>query len=199
MWEPRCCWPPNSFKFVGGVRVADGRALADAFQQLFELAKHEPDVPEVHFYAGKHEDLDLHTLILPIAESDEDARKLLGENVDITIATGPEQLYFALGKGSDTLLEDDRRLGPGRRASRRSRRSHLRVAVKPVMSFLASIDRQNEKQQRLAEVIEQAQGGDGIQLTIEQMDSGIGCRLEIEEGVLELVGKASQEAAAIAR
>ncbi len=106
---------PESFKFVAGVRVADGKALATAFQRLFELAKHQPNIPEIQFYAEKIGDLDLHTLALPIAENDGDGRRLLGENVDITIATGPESLYFAFGKGSGSLLRTvaERRGGPG--------------------------------------------------------------------------------------
>ena len=184
---------PGAFKFVGGVRVADGRALADAFQKLFELAKHEPDVPEVHFYAGKHGELDLHTLTLPLAESDEDTRKLMGENVDITIATGPEQLYFAFGKGSDSLLKTiaDRSEELG---EKKVPPVDLHVALKPLMTFLASIDPESEKQRMLADVIEQVQGGDGIHIQVQQIDNGIGCRIEIEEGVLELAGRMSQEA-----
>ncbi len=182
---------PESFKFVAGVRVADGHALADAFQRLFELAKHQPNVPEVNFFAEKYRDLDLHTLVLPIAESDKDARKILGQNVDITIATGPESLYFALGKGSDTLLKKvaDRSAENG---EQKVAPVQLRVALKPIMNFLASVDKENLKQSAMAEVIEQASGGDGILLRVQPIDGGIGCRLEIEEGVLELIGKVSQ-------
>lgn len=182
---------PESFKFVGGLRVADGRALAEAFEDLFQLAKNEPNVPEVNFYAEKYGDLDLHTLILPIDENDKDARRLLGETVDIAIATGPEQLYFALGEGSDGLLkaivDKSQEIGEAKIPP-----IQVRIAVKPIMQFLASIDRDNEKQQALAEAISQASGGDAIQLTVEQIDNGFGCRLIIEEGLLELAGKASQ-------
>ena len=66
---------PKSFRFVAGVHVADGRALADAFQKLYELAKQQPDVPEVKFFADKHRDIDLHTLTVPISERDEDSAR----------------------------------------------------------------------------------------------------------------------------
>ncbi len=183
---------PKSFKFVGGVRVADGHALATAFQSLFELTKNEPDMPEVHFFARKHGELDLHTLSLPIDQDDKDVRLVLGEDLDITIATGPEQLYVALGKKSDELLETivDRAQKNGEKEVLPAR---FRIALKPVIRYLASLDADNQKLHMLAEVIEQTQGGDGIQLTVEQIDQGIGCRLEIEEGVLELAGKASRE------
>ncbi len=183
---------PKTFKFVGGLRVADGQALADAFEKLFELAKHEQDLPEVHFYAGKHRDLDLHTLSLPVAEKDRDARQLMGENVDITIATGPEQLYFALGSGAGDLLKSivDRSATIG---SQQVPPVHLRVAVKPVIQFLASMDGENKKAKRLLEVIESARGGDSIELSVQPVENGIGLRLEMAEGVLKMLGAASQE------
>jgi hypothetical protein len=183
---------PKSFQFVGGLRVADGRALAKAFQDFFELAKDQPEVPEVQFYARKHGELDLHNLTLPVAETDEDARQLLGETLNITIATGPESLYFALGKGSDELLERvvDQPLEIGQQSVSPV---HLRVALKPLMQFLASIDTANEKQRALVDVIERAQGGDSIELTVRPIENGIGCRIKIAEGVLELMGRASQQ------
>ena len=183
---------PGSFKFVAGVRVADGHALVDAFQKLFELARHQGEVPEMSFYAGKHGDLDLHTLSFPIAESDREARKMLGENVDITVATGPESLFFALGKGGDSLLRTvvDKSLEIG---DQKVPPIHLRVALKPVTSFLASIDNQNEQHRAMAELMERSTGGDAILLKVEPIKNGIGCRLEIEEGVLELAGKASRQ------
>lgn len=182
---------PRSFQFVGGVRVADGRALAQAFQELFELARHEPNVPEIDFYARKLGSLDLHTLRLPIAEQDKDARKLLGEHVDIAIATGAEQVYFALGEGSEQLLasivERSRQRGPQSVPS-----AQLRVALKPVLAFLASIETGSEKRQTLAEAMDNTQGGDQIQLTVQHIDHGIGARLEVEDGVLQLLGRLSR-------
>ncbi len=184
---------PKSFQFVAGVRVADGHALADAFQGIFELAKNEPHMPEVNFFVEKHRDLDLHTLVLPIAESDEEARKLLGENVDITIATGPESLYFALGKGSDALLKNvvDRSVENG---EQKVEPIHLRVALKPIMSFLAGVNVDDPQQRAMAEAMEQATGGDSILLLLQPVENGVSCRLEIAEGVLELMGKVSQQA-----
>ncbi len=182
----------KSFKFVGGVRVADGHALASAFQDFFELVKNEPDVPEAHFFAGKHDDLDLHTLSLPIAPEEKVARQVLGEDLDITIATGPEQLYVAIGKENAKLLETvaDKSKENGEQVVLPLR---LYVALKPIMRYLASLDEKDEKLQGFANVIEQAQGGDGIEFTVKQIDHGIGCRLEIQEGVLELAGKAARE------
>ena len=182
---------PSSFRFVGGARVVDGRALAGAFEQLFELAKDAPDVPDVHFYASRHRNLDLHRLALPISEHDIDARKLLGDHVDVTIATGDEQLYFAFGKGSDRLLIKivDRSVELGEQPVAPLR---IRVAFKSVVSFLASLEPENEQLQSWHRVMERTKGSDILELVVEQVDNGVGCRLQFEEGVMALLGEASR-------
>jgi hypothetical protein len=182
---------PKSFKFVAGVHVADGRALADAFQKLYELAKQQPDVPAVKFYADKHRDIDLHTLTVPISERDTDARKMLGEELDVVVGTGPQSLYFALGENSDKLLKSaiDKSVEVGEQSVPPV---HLHVAVRPLMAFLASLDVAAEKPAKMAELIGQARGGDSISFTVTPLENGIGCRLQVDEGVLEMLGKTAQ-------
>lgn len=184
---------PASFRFVGGARVADGQALANALQQLWEQARQDPEVPPVHFFAGRLEGLDLHTLNLPIAATDQDARRLFGEHLEMTVATGPEQLYVALGPGSDGLLKEvvarSAELG-----SQKVSPLHLRVALMPVMRFLASIEPDAGKQRSLTAVIDQAQGGDVIDLVVQPVQDGLELRVSVEDGVLGLIGAASRAA-----
>ena len=96
---------PKSLKFVAALHVADGRALAKAFQDLFELARQQPSMPDVKFFADKAGDIDLHKFTVPISDSDEDARKILGDKLDVVVGTGPHCLYFAFGESSDQLLK----------------------------------------------------------------------------------------------
>ena len=181
---------PKSFQFVAAVRVADGRALADAFQKLFELARQQPDVPDVKFYADKHRDIDFHTLTVPISERDAETRNVLGDELDVVIGTGPQCLYFALGKASDKLLKQaiDKSIEA---AEQTVPPIHLQVAVKPLVAFLASLDTSAEKPRKMAEIIQAARGGDGLSLTVSALENGIGCRLQIDAGVLEMLGKMS--------
>jgi hypothetical protein len=46
----------------------------------------------------------------------------------------------------------------------------------------------------MAEIIQAARSGDGISLTVSPLENGIGCRLQIDEGVLEMLGKSAQPA-----
>ena len=181
---------PKSLKFVAGVHVSDGRALAKAFQDLFELARQQPSMPDVKFYADKIGEIDLHKFTVPISDSDEDARKILGDKLDVVVGTGPQCLYFAFGDLSDQLLKKvvDASAASGSQALPPAR---LQVAVRPLAAFLASLDTKDDKLNKMAEAIEAASGGDAISLGVLTFENGLGCRLVVEEGVLEMLGKSA--------
>lgn len=179
---------PKSFQFVAGVCVADGRALAVSFQELYALARQQPDMPEVKFFADTHHEVDLHTLTIPIAERDVDAHRMLGEKLDVVVGTGPQSLYFAFGPQCDTLLKTaiDRSVEAG---AQPVPPVQVRSAARPLMMFLASLDPTRDKPARMAEAIHSARGGDEVSLTVTPCPNGFDCRLLVEEGILEMLGK----------
>lgn len=193
-WGATIVLAPQSFTFVGGTGVADGPALADAFQQLFELAQHDPEVPQVSFFAERHRDVDLHRFTVPIPPEDQDARKILGDHLDVAIGTEQQYVYVAFGRDGDSVLK--RIIDQARdRKDRAVAPLQLHVALQPILKFLAAIDTNDPKLGRLVQAASQARGGTDILLTILPVERGLTCRLELQEGVIELVGKASQDAA----
>ncbi len=70
---------PKSIGFVGGMLVSDGQKLDAAFKRLLELAKDEPDFPQVQLNAAKHGGVTFHYLTATIPEREAEARELLGE------------------------------------------------------------------------------------------------------------------------
>ena len=182
---------PKSFKFVGGVRVADGQALAGAFAKLIELGKSRADVPDIEITVEQHQGIDLHTFAVPLPDGENDARKVLGENMDVVIGMGPTNLFFGFGAGSEDLLKAviDRSIENGEKPVPPV---HFQMALKPLFNFLASIDPNNEKLASQAEVLADTRGGDSISVTVTAIENGLRCRLRIEEGVLEMLGRASR-------
>jgi hypothetical protein len=181
---------PKSLKFVAALHVADGRALAKAFQDLFELARQQPSMPDVKFFADKAGDIDLHKFTVPISDSDEDARKILGDKLDVVVGTGPHCLYFAFGESSDQLLKKVAEASAAA-GSQSLPPARLHVAVRPLVAFLASLESKDDKLKKMAEAMEAASGGDTISLGVSPLENGLGCRLVIEEGVLEMLGKSA--------
>jgi len=182
---------PQSFRFVAGVHVADGRAMAEAFEKLYDLAKQQPDVPQVEFFADKHRDVDLHTMTIPISERDAEARRTLGDHLDVVMGTGPQSVYFALGDKGDELLRTA--IDQSAQASETTVPPvHVRVAAKPLVAFLASLEGADDKPAKMAEILSQTRGGDSVQLTVSPLENGLTCRLQVDEAVLELLGKTAQ-------
>jgi hypothetical protein len=180
---------PRSWKFVGGGYVADGQALAQAFQRVIDLARNEPDVPEVQFNADEHRGVSFHKLTVPIPDDDRDTRKVLGEKLDVVIGTGQNCLYVALGTDSDQLLKTVLD-GSAERPAQSVPPAQLRVAVKPLIRFLASVD-DDENLERLAETLDEVTGGDELRVSVTAITNGIQYRLEVQEGVLQVLGKAA--------
>ena len=98
-------------------------------------------------------------------------------------------MYLALGAGSDELLKkviDKSAENPALAVPP----AQLRVALKPLIRFLASVN-EDEKLTRLAESLDETSGGDQLLIAINAVENGIRYRLEVQEGVLQLLGKAS--------
>ena len=60
------------------------------------------------------------------------------------------------------------------------------------MNYLVSIEKAEHQQHALATLASQADRGDAIRLQVQSIDNGVSCRLTIDEGVLKVLGKATQ-------
>jgi hypothetical protein len=185
---------PHSFRFIAGVHVADGHALATAMQKLYAVARHQPDVPVAEFFAaksGKSGDVDLHRLRIAVADHDADARKVFGPELEIVLGTGPQNLYVAVGRQSEELLQkavDPPDPDQGEPVVDRQLLA-VRLAARPLMTFLASLEPNQDTPRRMAELIGAARGGDRVGLTVRSIPQGLHCRFEVDEAVLEMLAK----------
>ena len=84
-------------------------------------------------------------------------------------------------------------------ASRARRRSadrsplppaRLRIALKPLIRFLASVS-EDENLTQLAEVLSEAGTDDQMLVTVSTIKNGVRYRLEVQEGALQVLSKAS--------
>lgn len=183
----------RKISFAGGVLVSDGKKLEDAFRKLVDLAKNEPDFPEVKLNAGKHGNVNLHTINANIPASEEEARQILGEKLNVVVGTAPKALYVAFGKDGEALMKK----AIDESASRSSERlppSQLNLYLKPIVKFAASMD-DNPVLQEVARSLDAVEGGaDEINLFSKPIPKGAVGRLQINEGVLQLIGEAIEAA-----
>lgn len=180
---------PKSLNFVAGGLVADGAKVEALFKRLAELAKDEADAPEIKLNAGKHGDVNLHTISGP--NEDEKAREILGDKINIVLGTGPKSIYLAFGKDAEGLLKKmiDQVSQQGPTAVPPSQ---LNVALLPILKFAASVD-DNPIVPALVSVVEKS-GKDKITIVTEIKSRGSNTRILVEEGVLQAIGEGVKQA-----
>ena len=177
---------PESMTFISGVKLASGDKLDAAVRKLVELAKSEPDFPDVQVDADQHKDVHFHTLNVPIP--DPQARLILGDTLDGVLGVGKEAVYMAFGKDALSTLKQ---------AIDRSSENNadagvpmeIVVSVGAIVKFMASVQ-PDETLQGLAAGVDGVMGSDQINIKYETIKDGIRGSLTIDEGVIELLGKA---------
>ena len=175
-------------QLVAGGYVADGTAVERNLRELVELTKKSDDAPEVVFNAGKHGDVNLHTVSLPVPDDEEEARRVLGDELVVVVGTGSKSVYLALGDGGVDLIKKviDSSASNNKDASPMI----LSVALGPILRFAAKFEN-DPKFAALADALADAQGKDHISIEAIPIDRGMSYRLGIENGVLQLIGKAA--------
>jgi hypothetical protein len=185
---------PKSIELVAGGFVADGMAVQVQLKKLAELARQSGQngakIDEVRFNVAKHQGVDFHALAIPIPEDEEQARKALGEKLEITIGTGPKSAYLALGNGSANLVKRVIDVSAAS-AQKEVTPLELYVALTPILEFAAAAE--NDPVVKLmAEAVKRSAGKDHVRLSQTATQRGVTARLEIEEGVLQLIGVAAK-------
>ena len=177
---------PGSFTFASGTTVADGAEASRLLARVVELAKNEPDFPDVKLNAARHGDVNLHTISIPVPEDDADARRLLGERFEIVLGTAPKSFYVALGKEPMVALKGA--IDKSAQASDPlASPLRLELALTPILKFAQSVQ-DNPALELAVTAIERSGGKDRVAITSEAIENGVRTRIEVEDGILQLVG-----------
>ena len=177
----------GGLQFAAGGRVADGPALNKAFRELVDIAKSEPEFPEVSFDVEKYGDISFHTMSVPVPDDEEEAQRVLGERLDFVLGIGADRFYVALGRDSLSLVKkviDGSKSGSDKDVAP----LELSVALAPILEFANTME-QNPLIGMLAKTAKQAAGRDHVKLTATPIERGVTYRLNVEDGVLKLVGQ----------
>jgi hypothetical protein len=180
----------DSLQFIAGMRVADGMKLEAAVKRLVELAKDEPDFPEVKLNALQHGGINFHTASLPLP--DETARRVFGDSLEVVLGTGPKSFYMSFGSGVIDLLKqsiDTSAQSP----NKETLPSFVTVSLTPLLRFGARLEPNNDMLTSLLAALEKSPGKDQISITAQPIPRGFTYRLDIQEGVLRMIGRAVEE------
>jgi len=180
---------PGSLAFAGGGFVADGVKLAETLKKLAEFAaQKDPNFPGVNFDAETYEGVAFHTAKIPLRGADSKAREILGDPLELVIGTAKTSAYVAFGKDAAGLLKSVLAASSADRGKQLPP-SQLRLALTPILAFVAATDPKPEIQAAL-DAVKQYAGSDTISVTATPIKNGCTVRLEVHEGVLKAIGGA---------
>ncbi|HEX5103250.1 MAG TPA: hypothetical protein VFV87_05540, partial [Pirellulaceae bacterium] len=156
-------------------------------KDLVELAKSDPNFPEVKFNVGQHSGVQLHSLEHAIPESEAEARELLGEKLNVMIGTGKNSFFISVGKDCESLLKKviDRNAAE---ANKVSQPMQLNVSLLPILKFYSSVD-DNPLVPALAATLEQ-EGSDKLIVSSTAGPRSSTTRIEVQQGLVRVIGDA---------
>jgi hypothetical protein len=187
---------PDSLTAVAGFLVKDPGKFESGLKKIAEVGAKEPDFGGVEWNAANHAGVNFHTMSVPIPEDQEDARKMLGEKVDVAVGIGTDAVYVAIGRDNMDAINkaiDASRAEPNKEVSP----FELSLALGPIMETAAANGKAEDQEslQAIADMLENtAQGRDHIRMTEQFITNGVRYRVEAEEGVLRAIGKGVTEA-----
>lgn len=184
-----CIVEPSRLAFGVGGHVKDGRLLEKQLKELVEIIKEDPRVPEIRFDVAEHQQVKFHHFAVPLPEAEENARKILGDSLQVVIGTGPDSCFLGFGKDAETLL---RRAIDGSQSTPALESlppASINIAIAPLLRLFANLEDGQWLKPFVAE-LEQRPGNDRIIITTRPIDNGAGYRLEIESDVLRVIGSA---------
>lgn len=181
----------SALSFAGGSLVADGNKIDAAFRKLVDIAKNQPDFPEVKLNAGEHAGIKFHTVRAPVADAE--AQKVLGQTVEVVVGTGAKAAYLAFGKDGMSLLKQaiDKSAANGNRSVLPMQ---MTIKLTPIIKFAASLNPDDDTLKRLVKSLTEIKGNDEVLITEGAVERGALVRIQIQEGVLRLIGNAAAQA-----
>lgn len=178
----------GAFAIAVGGYVSDGAKVEMLVKETIELARNDSDLEfsKLNLDAGKHAGANLHEFSLPIPE-DEYVGEALGGELDVCLGAGEKDVYLVIGSDATEKLKkmiDDSKSAGAVNAKPMS----LTIKAGPILRFAHSMEGE-ESLGAIADMLEDT-GNDHVRVKVNIEENEVSYRFEIEEGILNAIGKA---------
>lgn len=182
----------NTFRLALGTFVADGNEAAEIVQDLATKIENEPDAPRFKFDVSTYKGVTMHVVEADVPESEEEARQMFGEVLQVHIGTGEKAVYVAVGDDSDGLMKEliD---SAGSDSSANRPVGQLRFKLLPVLEYAQSIQ-SNDAVASMIDALSRSADPGLVTVTQDSVENGQKTRITVGEGLLKAVGAAAQQA-----
>ncbi len=180
----------NTPQFVAGGVAVESYQLESVVKDLLDMIKQDPRAPQFTVKQAKHADVTLHLLSAPVPADEDEARAILGDNLQITVGLGPKTFFVGFGKDNVDLVK---KAIDGSTGTEATPPMQMNISLKPIISFAAAME-DSPALRAMNAALREVGDKDHVRLMIKSIPSGASYRLEVEEGVLQAVGQAATAA-----
>jgi hypothetical protein len=188
----------ESLTFVAGGHVAEPKKIESGFKKIFDVAKekHGEEAPKATWDAEKYGDVTFHKLAKDVPADKEDARKLLGDTVEMYVGIGKDAVYFSAGR--DALDAVKKAIDASKAsANKATTPGEVTFALGQIMTAAQTMAQDDQKPQiqMISDMLaNQAKDRDHVRMVAQPIENGVRMRIEAEEGVLRAIGMAAMQA-----
>jgi len=173
----------NDLRVVGGFHVADGKEVEKILRQLAEMAKNEKDFPGINFDAEQAAGVAYHTMTMPVPEDEEEAKKILGDSLEMAVGVGETSTYIGFGKN---CVENLKQIVAAQPKAKKVLPFDMTVSLTPIMEFAGSVE-DNPMIGTVTDALKE-DDMDHVRIQVIPKQNGFTYRLELEEGIMRAIG-----------
>ena len=182
----------DSFQFVFGAFVADGDEAAQIVKDVAAKLENEPDAPRFEFDRSTYKDVTMHLVEADVPASEDEARKVFGDKLQVHVGTGDKAVYVAIGKDSESLMKELIDSSEGDAGADRPI-GQFSLKLKPILEFAQSVESNDAIAAMVDELIRASDEG-LVTMVQDSIENGQESKITIGEGVLKAIGAAAQQA-----
>ena len=134
----------------------------------------------------------MHMVEADVPESEDEARKMFGDKLQVHIGTGDKSVYVAIGKDSQSVMKE---LIDSRDADTSTERpiGQLKFKLKPILEFAQSVE-SNDDIAAMIDELSRASDEGLLTMVQDSIENGQETKITIGEGILKAIGAAAAQA-----
>jgi flagellar biosynthesis regulator FlbT len=180
----------QELNLVGGFFVSDGSKVAQLAKDLAAKieASASDKAPTFKFDAAEYKGVTMHYIEASVPASNDQARQVFGSTLRITIGTGPDAVYLAMGQNSEEMLHQLIDQAANDNGGERPL-SQGQVRLLPILEFAQSIN-DDPTVAAMIDSLLKSNNTDTIAFVSNSIENGADFSLSIGEGILKSIGAA---------
>jgi hypothetical protein len=178
---------PDAVTVVAAAHVTDAGKVEKAFKDMIGLLEDQPGFPGINMNADSHAGTNFHTMSVPLP--DDEAKRVFGEKLDVVLGFGSDSIYVGVGRDALKTVKDS--MDKSKAAGETEVAAvDFKIAAGPIINMVASMQGDNPIAGMLADEVAKFKGKDHVRAYVRPIPNGFSSRLEVEQGIINLTGKA---------